>query len=128
MQLVQRQGAESLAYDFVGFEAISKRVGWSPGSFFDSVVHHQDWDDFDEMPFAGGRCKVDIVNPNGDASRPVKVVSFMKEGKMHVGVVGNEDDGEFVDGVLAELKGVVEALSRDGAMKLLLDDEVFSSA
>jgi hypothetical protein len=128
MRFVQRQGAESLAYDFVGFEAISKRVGWSSGSFFDSVVHHQDWDDFDEMPFAGGRCKVDIVNPHGDASRPVKVVSFMKEGKMHVGVVGNEDDRAFVDGVLAELKGVVEALSRDGAMKLLLDDEVFSSA
>jgi fusarinine C synthase len=128
MQFVQRQGAESLAYDFVGYEAISKRVGWSSGSFFDSVVHHQDWDDFDEMPFAGGKCKVDIVNPHGDASRPVKVVSFVKEGKMHVGVVGSEDDGEFVDGVLAELRDVVQGLSGEGGMSVLLDDEVFSSA
>lgn len=128
MQFVQRQGAESLAYDFVGFEAISKCVGWSSGSFFDSVVHHQDWDDFDEMPFAGGRCKVDIVNPHGDASRPVKVVSFLKEGRMHVGVVGSEDDEEFVEGVLAELKDVVEGLSRDGERSVLVDTEVFSSA
>jgi hypothetical protein len=133
MQFVQRQGAESSAYDFVGFGAIAQRVGWSSsssGAFFDSVVHHQDWDDFDEMPFAGGKCRVDIVNPHGDAARPVKVVSFVKEGKMHVGVVGSEKDGEFVDGLLAELKDVVEGLSGDseGGIGVLLGHEVFSSA
>ncbi|KAJ4300587.1 Nonribosomal peptide synthetase 4 [Collariella sp. IMI 366227] len=80
MGFVQSQGAESAAYDFVGFEAIARRAGWSAdlgrASFFDSVVHHQDWEDVDEMPFAGGKCKVDVVNPHGDAARPVKVVSF----------------------------------------------------
>ncbi|KAH6640194.1 hypothetical protein F5144DRAFT_626404 [Chaetomium tenue] len=113
---VQRQGAEGLAWDFVGVGAIAGRVGWEEwggvgrGVFFDSVVHHQDWEDFDVMPFGGGECKVDVWNPHGDAAYPLKVVSFFKGGELNVGVVGSEADVVFVDEVLAELAGAVREL------------------
>ncbi|KAK4150824.1 Non-ribosomal peptide synthetase [Chaetomidium leptoderma] len=105
LQFVQQQGAESLAHDFVGFEGIARGctswlAGAGSGVFFDSVVHHQDWEDIDTMPFAGRECRVEVVNPHGDAAWPLKVVSFVKGGQMHVGVVGSEADVVLVDGVL----------------------------
>ena len=127
LRFVQTQSAESLAWDFVGVGAIAAEVGWvgggSGGSVFDSVVHHQDWEDVDEMAFGGGKCRVGIVNPHGDAASPMKVVSFVKGGKMHVGVVGGEGDGELVDEVLRELTAVVEGLV-EGNGSALLDEEV----
>jgi amino acid adenylation domain-containing protein len=133
LQFVQRQGAEALAWDFVGVGAIAERVGWRSaqggedkegGVFFDSVVHHQDWEDFDVMPFAGGECKVGIVNPHGDAAYPLKVVSFVKGGEMHVGVVGSEVDVVFVDEVLGELTAAVGELA-GGEGSVLMGEEMF---
>ncbi|PYI03599.1 nonribosomal siderophore peptide synthase Sid2 [Aspergillus sclerotiicarbonarius CBS 121057] len=109
LRYVQNQSAESAEYDFLGFDKIAAACGWD--GYFDSVVHHQDWHDFDTMPFAGGECKVDILNPDGDAAYPMKVVSFVKEGVMHVGVVGSERDVGFVDETLEQLVKVVEALT-----------------
>ncbi|KAK3900402.1 hypothetical protein C8A05DRAFT_35970 [Staphylotrichum tortipilum] len=63
---VQQQAAESLAHDFVGGFGAGGREG-----FVDSVVHHQDWEEFESMPFAGGEVKVGIANPHGDAARPM---------------------------------------------------------
>jgi aryl carrier-like protein len=127
---VQRQGAEGLAYDFVGVGAIAERVGWETkpegGVFFDSIVHHQDWEDFDVMPFGGGECKVDVWNPHGDAAYPLKVVSFFKSGELHVGVVGSEEDVVFVDEVLAELAGAVKELVELREERPLLDRAIFS--
>jgi aryl carrier-like protein len=133
LQFVQRQGAEALAWDFVGVGAIAERVGWRTshkeedkegGVFFDSVVHHQDWEDFDVMPFAGKECKVGILNPHGDAAYPLKVVSFVKGEEMHVGVVGSEEDVVFVDEVLGELTAAVGELA-GGAGGVLMGEEVF---
>ncbi len=123
LQFVQRQNAESLAWDFVGVGAIAAEVGWvggeGGGSVFDSVVHHQDWEDVDEMEFGEGKCRVAIVNPHGDAASPMKIVSFVKDGKIHVGIVGREEDGELVDGVLQELTAVVEGLVEGNGSALL---------
>ncbi|KAL2200113.1 non-ribosomal peptide synthetase [Corynascus similis CBS 632.67] len=146
LEHVQRQGAESAAHDFVGFEAIAEAVGWKRSSsslsssslkeekeleegkdediFFDSVVHHQDWDDFDAMPFAGRECKVGILNPHGDAAWPLKVVSFVKGEELHVGVVGRQEDVGFVDEVLGDLTSAVQELT-GGSESKLLGDEVF---
>lgn len=117
LRFVQRQSAESAAYDFLGFEVIRKHCSeWpSEAKFLDSIVHHQDWEDFDAMDFAGGSCRVDVRNPHGDAAWPMKVVSFVKGGQLHVGIVGSEV--EFVDGVLGELVEAVEELA--GSEELL---------
>ncbi|KGO76863.1 AMP-dependent synthetase/ligase [Penicillium italicum] len=113
LRFVQKQSAESAAHDFLGFEKISKQCAqWSPEArSFDSIVHHQDWDDFDDMPFAGSSCKVDISNPHGDAAYPLKAVSFVRGGNMHVGFVGSEKDVTFVDAALDELAAAVQELS-----------------
>ncbi|KAL5051513.1 hypothetical protein BDW71DRAFT_55019 [Aspergillus fruticulosus] len=114
-QFIQSQSAESAAYDFLGFSRMAEHcASWlsssTGGSFFDSLVHHQDHEDFDAMPFAGRECKVDIANPHGDSPDPVKVVSFVRDQKLHFGVVGCESDKEFVERTLDELVGVVEEL------------------
>lgn len=117
LAFVQAQGAESTAHDFVGFDAIKSKCGvrWADeegwqAAFFGSVVHHQDWEDFGAMPFAGGECRVEIANPHGDAATPVKAVSFVKSGEVHVGVVGSERDKVLVDEVLKELVEAVKGL------------------
>ena len=113
---MQSQAAESAEYDFLGLNKIGNALNWDKS--VGSVVHHQDWDDFDEMPFAGGKCKVDILNPDGDAADPMKVVSFVKEGVMHVGVVGWEGEETVVDEVLNELVGVVGELVGGGEVRV----------
>lgn len=127
LQFVQRQSAESGAYDFLGFERISKQcTQWpSKAQFFDSIVHHQDFEDFDTMPFAGGTCRVEILNPHGDAAHPLKVASFARGGQMHVGVVGSENDSEFVDTILAELVAAVQELATLRPEHILLDGQMF---
>ncbi|GLB22897.1 nonribosomal peptide synthase [Aspergillus tubingensis] len=116
LHAVQSQAAESAEYDFLGLDKIGNALNWDKS--VGSVVHHQDWDDFDEMPFAGGKCKVDILNPDGDAADPMKVVSFVKEGVMHVGVVGWEGEETVVDEVLNELVGVVGELVGGGEVRV----------
>ncbi|KAH8668471.1 nonribosomal siderophore peptide synthase Sid2 [Xylariales sp. PMI_506] len=122
LQHVQRQSAESAAHDFLGFEEIARRCApqWLAGttnnsgsgsSDFDSLVHYQDHEDFDTMPFAGGTCRVDILNPHGDSPYPLKVVSFVRDGQTHVGLVGSERDAALVDTVLAELAAAVQELA-----------------
>jgi hypothetical protein len=73
------------------------------------------------MPFAGGECKVDILNPHGDAAAPLKAVSFIKGGVLHVGIVGSERDAVFVDLILKELASVVEELVVRQSEPLVLD-------
>ncbi|KXG54093.1 AMP-dependent synthetase/ligase [Penicillium griseofulvum] len=123
LRFVQSQSAESAAHDFLGFDKISKECAkWSSEArSFDSIVHHQDWDDFDNMPFAGSSCKVDISNPHGDAAYPLKAVSFVRGGKMHVGFVGSERDATFVDAALDELAAAVQELSGCRSEPLVID-------
>ncbi|KAG4439146.1 Nonribosomal peptide synthetase 4 [Cadophora sp. M221] len=113
LRFVQSQSAESSAHDFLGFEKISKQcTEWSSDAkFFDSIVHHQDFEDFDTMPFASGSARVEILNPHGDAVYPLKVVSFTKDEQTCVGVVGSERDVAFVDSSLDELAVTVEELA-----------------
>ncbi|OAL21893.1 hypothetical protein AYO20_11294 [Fonsecaea nubica] len=145
LRFVQRQSAESAAYDFVGFGEIFKNCNtqWSPpeppsssvssGSslltpprlFFDSVVHHQDFEDYDTMPFAGETCRVEIQNPHGDAAHPVKAVSFVQRGQTHVGVVGSEHDQILVENLLAELAAAVEEVSAHRPEEVLRLDGLF---
>ncbi|KAJ5606380.1 AMP-binding enzyme [Penicillium lagena] len=127
LHFVQTQSAESAAHDFLGFEMISQKcTEWSPEArSFDSIVHHQDFEDFDTMPFAGSNCKVDISNPHGDAPCPLKAVSFVRDGQMHVGVVGSERDANLVHTILDELAVTVQELAANGPEHLLLDRQVF---
>ncbi|ROV92122.1 hypothetical protein VSDG_07569 [Cytospora chrysosperma] len=126
LQFVQRQSAESAAHDYIGFRRISQQcTQWSSSSveapFFDSIVHHQDFEDFDTMPFAGRTPKVDILNPHGDAAYPLKAVSFIRDGGLYVGVVGSERDTDFVASILAKLVVAVQDLSGSQSGKLVLD-------
>lgn len=123
---VQEQTARSAAHDFLGFQAIARKcTQWSSNvKGFDSIVHHQDWEEFDTIPFAGETCKVEIINPHGDAVCPLKAVSFVKGGKMHVGFVGSERDPGFVEGAVVELARAVEELACHGA-DALLDQSIF---
>ncbi|KAL4938517.1 hypothetical protein BDV06DRAFT_52549 [Aspergillus oleicola] len=128
LSLVQSQSAESAAHDFLGFNRIAKHcTSWLSSSeeestsFFDSMVHHQDHEDFDSMPFAGTSCKVDIANPHGDAAYPVKVVSFVRDNKLQFGVVGSERDEVFVDEVLGDLVAVAEEMVRGPESVIVLD-------
>lgn len=118
LRFVQKQNSESAAHGFLGFDKIAKEcTKWSleESSFFDSVVHHQDIiEESETMPFAGTECRVEVLNPNGDAASPMKVVSFVRGGKTHIGVVGSERDTVFVGSVLEELVGIVEELARCG--------------
>ncbi len=127
LRFVQRQSAESAAHDFLGFEKIFKqRTQWSSEvHFFDSIVHHQDFEDFDTMPFAGGTCSVEILNPHGDAAHPLKAASFVRDGQMHVGVVGSERDSAFVDAILDELVATVQELAIRPSEHVLLDGQMF---
>jgi aryl carrier-like protein len=113
LQFVQKQSVESAPHDFLGFRKISNQcTQWPPEArLFDTILHHQDWEDFDTMPFAGGVCRVDILNPHGDAPHPLKVVSFVQSGKTHVGVVGSESCIIFVDAILDELVVSVQELA-----------------
>lgn len=121
LHLVQRQSSESAAHDFVGFSTIAKQCcpQWSPASFFDSMVHHQDWDDSDSMPFAGGTANLNIINAHGDAAYPIKAVSFVRDGQLHVGVVGTERNPTFVEELLAELAATARELV-DGGDELVV--------
>ncbi len=123
---VQKQTAESAVHDFLGFEKISKQcTQWPPEArFFDSIVHHQDFEDFDTMPFAGRTCKVDISNPHGDAAYPMKIVSLVRQGRTHVGVVGSEGNSAFVHAILDELVATVEELAADRPDAVLLGGRI----
>ena len=121
---VQTQMAESSAHDFLGFSDIARDcASWAPGAeFFDSIVHHQDFEDFDMMPFADGTCRVDIVNPHGDAAHPFKAVTFIKDGKLHAGVVGSVKDAKKVEDILEEFAGVVAEVA-DPQSQLKLESQ-----
>ncbi|PTB63259.1 non-ribosomal peptide synthetase [Trichoderma citrinoviride] len=123
LQSVQRQNAESAAHDFVGFQRIAQKCAvWSSGaSFFDSIVHHQDFEDFDHMPFANGTCRVEILNPHGDAAYPLKAVSFFRDGKLNVGIVGNQADLALADSLLEQLVLAVEEVVRLATEQALLE-------
>ena len=123
LRFVQRQVAESAAHDFLGFSAIAEQCAkWDPeATFFDSIVHHQDFEDFDTMPFAWGTCRVEISNPHGEAAHPVKAVSFVRDGEMHVGVVGSAGINGFVDAVLSELVATVQELSSCSSGSMLIN-------
>ncbi|KAJ5484796.1 Nonribosomal peptide synthase sidD [Penicillium diatomitis] len=123
---VRKQMAESAAHDFLGFDKISKQcTSWphSAGSF-DSIVHHQDFDDFDSMPFAGGSCRVEIYNPHGDAPLPFKAVSFVRSGQVHVGAVGSTRDLDLVSELLDDLASIFAEVCRC-SKSVLLDAAVF---
>ncbi|KAG9246929.1 nonribosomal siderophore peptide synthase Sid2 [Calycina marina] len=109
LRSIQAQSTESAAHDFIGFKRIAAECAqWSQEQFFDSVVHHQDFEDFESMPFAGGEARVDVLNPHGDAADPLKAVSLIQGGETRVGIVGSESDGEFVGALLEELAATVE--------------------
>lgn len=129
LTFVKRQIAQSAAHDFLGVIKISKEcTQWQPkGQFFDSITHHQDFEDFDTMPFAGGSCRVDIRNPHGYPAYPLKVVTVVDGGETSIGVVGGESDLAFVEAVLDDLHGAITILSNSQSRCLFTDDELFSS-
>lgn len=125
LHFVQKQAAESSAYDYLGFDNIARKcTSWSEKStgFFDSIVHHQvAAEDFDTMPFGEGLARVDALKSHGDAALPIKAVSFVKEGRTFVGVVGSERDEGFVERVLGELFDAVGELVGVEGGKLTLE-------
>ncbi|KAH6618329.1 nonribosomal siderophore peptide synthase Sid2 [Chaetomium sp. MPI-SDFR-AT-0129] len=112
---VQNQAVASAAWDYVNLGALGENVGWKTSgaegpAVFDSMVHHQDWDDASTMVFGGEECRIDLETPHGDAGVPMKVVSFVREGVMHFGVVGRQEDGEVVQSLVEELAETVRVL------------------
>ncbi|KAI5199853.1 nonribosomal peptide synthase SidD [Aureobasidium subglaciale] len=116
---IATQLAESSSHDYIGFSKIAAAVGWEEATGFGSLVHHQDdEDDVDTMPFADGVCNVDLLKPHGDSCVPFKVVSFVKGGETHVGVVGSESEVALVDDVLGELVGAVGEVLGGGKLSV----------
>jgi amino acid adenylation domain-containing protein len=119
LRSIATQIAASSSHDFIGYSRVAEAVGWDANANFGSVVHHQgDDDDVDTMPFAGGECAVDLIKPHGDSPSPMKVVSFVKGGKTHVGLVGGEKQKRFVEEVLGELIGAVGEVCRGGVVEI----------
>ncbi|KAK3998113.1 hypothetical protein QBC44DRAFT_386387 [Cladorrhinum sp. PSN332] len=119
LEYVQKQVAESLEHDWFGFarikEALCGAWGEEGQEFFGSVVHAQDvieegLDEMEKFGDRGVRCKIGISNPHGEAGWPLKVVSFVRGGEVHVGVLGEEVEEGFVEGVVEEVRGVVGEL------------------
>lgn len=119
LRFVQGQVTESMEFDWYGFGRIREGLcgAWGDeagAGFYGSVVHSQGVveEGEDEMEFGGGgkKCKVGILNPDGEAGWPIKIVSFERGGRVWFGVLGEEEEEEgtgFVEGVLEEVKGVV---------------------
>ncbi|KAI4761090.1 nonribosomal peptide synthase SidD [Aureobasidium sp. EXF-3400] len=108
LRQIATQTANSSSHDFIGYSSIAGAVGWDVNAYFGSIVHHQgDEDDVDTMPFAGGECAVDAIKPHGDSGAPMKIVSFVKGGETHVGIVGGEKEETLVEEILGELVGAV---------------------
>ncbi|KAK5051561.1 hypothetical protein LTR84_003213 [Exophiala bonariae] len=128
LQYVQSQVAGSTAYDYIGFEKIFKEcTEWSSKhDFYDSLVHYQDFEDFDTMPFAGATCKVDILNPHGDASHPLKIASFVRDGETHVGIVGSDKQRDFIQAALDQLVAIVQELATGHGEQRLFSDRSFN--
>lgn len=119
---IQDQAAKSAEHSHIGYETITNEcTEWDSNTLAQgtwSLVNHQDWEDFDDMQFGneggkhGGRAKVGIEQPHGDAPWPVKIVSYVnKEGRLEVGVVGVEVDKKVVKGLVRELKRCVESVA-----------------
>lgn len=116
---IATQVANSSAHDFVGYSAIAGAVDWDVNAYFGSIVHHQgDEDDVGTMPFAGVECVIDAIKPHGDSPSPMKVVSFVKGGRTHVGVVGSEKEEEFVQSVLVELVSAFGEVCNGGVVQI----------
>lgn len=116
---IATQTANSSSHDFIGYSSIAAAVGWDTNAYFGSIVHHQgDEDDVDTMPFAGGECAIDAIKPHGDSPMPMKVVSFVKGGKTHVGVVGSEREEKFVESVLEELVSAFSEVCKGGVVEI----------
>lgn len=127
LDFVQNQVAASTAYEALGYATIARRcTQWPEHPVpFGSVVHYQDWEDFDEIDFAGGRCKVETMSPHGDASSPVKAVAYVREGCTFVGLVGSEKDQSFLDARLQDLVSAVQELTSSDSHSLLLEPSLF---
>ncbi|CEJ92405.1 hypothetical protein VHEMI08060 [[Torrubiella] hemipterigena] len=119
-QAVQQQAVESAVHDFVGYRDIATdATNWNTSNesdIFGSLVHHQDWDDFDTMSFAGSECRVDIAQPHGDSPRPLKVVSHVKNDQLWLGIVASEQNGVQIDELLQEFLEVANELASASPM------------
>ncbi|KAL1634673.1 NRPS [Diplodia intermedia] len=115
LKAVQEERAKGVPFESVGWDALREVVGgdeagWDGSEWFESIVHHQDVDDFDEMPFAGGKARVEIANPHPESAWPVRVVSFEREGRFWYGIQADEGQMEVAEELLGEVCGAVERL------------------
>ncbi|KAK0615529.1 Nonribosomal peptide synthetase 4 [Lasiodiplodia hormozganensis] len=112
LQRVQEERARGVAFERVGFAELVEECGLrGEGSeWFESIVHHQDVDDFDEMPFAGGTARVEIANPHPERAWPVRVVSFVRGGKFWFGIQADEGRMDVAEELLGEVCEAVERL------------------
>ncbi|KKY14945.1 putative nonribosomal peptide synthase [Phaeomoniella chlamydospora] len=109
LQSVQSLSLERGRYESVGFGDLkSSCPNWpSDATFFDSIVHHMDIDDFNSMPFAGTNCKVEIANPHFEPSTPTRVVSFPEAGRLVVGIATSKCLTESATRLLDDLCAVM---------------------
>jgi hypothetical protein len=112
LQHVQEQYVGNLPFESLGLkEIIENCTDWPSGTDFDSLVHHQDIDFFDEMPFGDTTCGVDLSNPHGEGALDQwKIISFPKGGQMFLGIESSESLQDFANSRLHELADVVELL------------------
>ncbi|KAF9630673.1 putative nonribosomal peptide synthase protein [Lasiodiplodia theobromae] len=116
LRRVQEERARGVAFERVGFAELVEECGlrgskgWEGREWFESIVHHQDVDDFDEMPFAGGTARVEIANPHPERAWPVRVVSFVRGGKFWYGIQADEGRMDVAEELLGEVCEAVERL------------------
>lgn len=106
---VRSQYLEGSQRATVGFQELQKECSWSEEStFFGSFVNHLDKEFFDEVPFAGTKCRVDYSIPHPEPATPPRVVSYVEAGNTFVGIEADEERREFWEARLEELAVAVE--------------------
>ncbi|KAL0257647.1 NRPS protein [Diplodia seriata] len=111
LKALQEERARGVPFESVGWEGLREVAGgWEGKEWWESVVQHMDVEDFDEMPFAGGKARVEIANPHPEGAWPVRVVSFEREGRFWYGIQADEGQMDVAEELLGEVCEAVERL------------------
>ncbi|PYH94285.1 CoA-dependent acyltransferase [Aspergillus ellipticus CBS 707.79] len=117
---VRDQYLDGARYASLGFKGISDNcTSWSPMlDFFDSIVHHQDVEYFDSIPFGDGTCRIDYTNPHPEPAKPTRVVSYVEGGRLWYGIATSEGEKDLYEKLLSELCEVVMFMNNRGGLML----------
>lgn len=91
LRYVQDQHANNGPFEHTQLRDIIKHcTNWPSNTAFDSVVHHQDIDYFDDMKFGEANCRLDAMNPHSEPAAEWKVQSYSRDGQLYIEIVSSE--------------------------------------